>query len=295
MIKDMERKCVTTDEFWKVHRKVDQILHEIVHQLAERATNDLIESNLNPLWLTPSFKSEMLFKKYMRRSRQDQANDPVLWEALKPKDFTTYVSKQQQQQHEGDAWQEETVNDEDEEIPEDETPELIIKFWNVDKRVPTIFDRERMKATLNDIENDKPYSFSESDFKYLNKDDIEDLYYLCWNKKINYRETKVNLTAPTLTFSSIEAHGPYSIVDKPDTGLIYLNRLDEKRGMYLVDIVKFCDATLEKVLNEVKLRIFQNEFWNKPPLLGELDFDIITPLFVKKTLGHNHGVSSKHS
>ncbi|GJW80550.1 hypothetical protein Tco_0144525, partial [Tanacetum coccineum] len=36
-------------------------------------------------------------------------------------------------------------------------------------------------------ENDKPDSFSEADFKYLNKNVIEDLYYLCRNKKINYR------------------------------------------------------------------------------------------------------------
>ncbi|GJW36697.1 hypothetical protein Tco_0059617 [Tanacetum coccineum] len=127
-------------------------------------------------------------------------------------------------------------------------------------------------------ENDKPDSFFEADFKYLNKNDIEDLYYLCRNKKVNYRETKlmnslitfirshviwervhdfqlgiesyqikVNLTAPTLTFSGIEAHELYSIVDKPSTSLIYLNSRDEKRVMYLAEIVKFCDATLEKV------------------------------------------------
>ncbi|GJZ03943.1 hypothetical protein Tco_0537218 [Tanacetum coccineum] len=109
-------------------------------------------------------------------------------------------------------------------------------------------------------ENDKPDSFSEADFKYLNKNYIEDLYYLCWKKKVNYRETKlmsslitfirsrviwervhdfqlgiksyqikVNLTALTLTFTGIEAHEPYFIVDKPTTGLIYLNNKDEKR------------------------------------------------------------------
>ncbi|GKF18699.1 hypothetical protein Tco_0063617, partial [Tanacetum coccineum] len=155
-------------------------------------------------------------------------------------------------------------------------------------------------------ENDKPESFSEADFKYLNKNDIEDLYYLCRNKKVNYRETKlmnslitftrsrviwervhdfqlgiksyqikVNLTAPTLTFPCIEAHEPYFIVDKPSTGLIYLNSKDEKWVMYLMEIVKFCDATLEKVLKEVKLKIFQSKPWRKPPLLGELDHDIL--------------------
>nr|GEW78571.1 hypothetical protein [Tanacetum cinerariifolium] len=79
---------------------------------------------------------------------------------------------------------------------------------------------------------------------------------------------KVNLTTPTLTFFGIEAYEPYSIVDKPNTGLIYLNIKDEKRVMYLVEIMKFCDATLEKVLKEVKLKIFQSEPWKKSHLLG---------------------------
>ncbi|GJU98139.1 hypothetical protein Tco_1327410 [Tanacetum coccineum] len=70
-------------------------------------------------------------------------------------------------------------------------------------------------------------------------------------------QVKVNLTAPILTFTGIEAYELYSIVDKLNTGLIYLNNKDEKRVMYLVEIVNFCDATLEKVLKEVKLKIFQ--------------------------------------
>nr|GEV35556.1 Gag-Pol polyprotein [Tanacetum cinerariifolium] len=118
-----------------------------------------------------------------------------------------YMIKQQQ---EWDAWEEETVIYENEVIPKDETPELITKFQNVDKRVPTIFDRAGIEATLNDKlsnqfrnteelmeqilvmrENDKPDSFSKADFKYLNENDIEDLYYLCRNKKVNYHETKL--------------------------------------------------------------------------------------------------------
>ncbi|GJS77879.1 retrovirus-related pol polyprotein from transposon TNT 1-94 [Tanacetum coccineum] len=86
---------------------------------------------------------------------------------------------------------------------------------------------------------------------------------------------KINFTAPTLIFPGIEAHDPFLIVDKPDTGLIYLNNKNDKQVMYFVKIVKFCEATLKKVLKEVKLRIFQNELWKKPPLLGELDLDIM--------------------
>ncbi|GJV10824.1 hypothetical protein Tco_1352365 [Tanacetum coccineum] len=88
----------------------------------------------------------------MKSNLQDQANDPALWDVLKPKESTTYVTKQQQhQQQEWDAWEEEITIDEDKVIPEDETLELITKFQNVDKRVPTIFDRARMEAKLNDM------------------------------------------------------------------------------------------------------------------------------------------------
>ncbi|GJY79076.1 hypothetical protein Tco_0484877 [Tanacetum coccineum] len=92
-------------------------------------------------------------------------------------------------------------------------------------------------------EIDKPDRFSEADFKYLNKNDIEDMYYLCLNKKVNYHKTT--------------------------TGLIYLNNKNEKRVMSLVEMVKFCDATLERVLKEVKLKIFETEFLNKASLLDE--------------------------
>ncbi|GKE00545.1 hypothetical protein Tco_1388528, partial [Tanacetum coccineum] len=126
-------------------------------------------------------------------------------------------------------------------------------------------------------EIDKPDRFFEADFKYLNKNDIEDMYYLCLNKKLGIESyhIKINLTAPRLIFPNIEACDPYSIVDKTTTGLIYLNKKNEKRVMSLVEIVKFCDATLERVLKEVKLKMFETEFLNKASLLGELDLDIM--------------------
>ncbi|GJU05058.1 hypothetical protein Tco_1121488 [Tanacetum coccineum] len=230
-------------------------------------------------------------------------------------------------------------------ILDDETPELIEEFQNVDKCVPTIFDHEKMEATLRDMmsnmfkdveeyayhleqsknymenqtygnseerkyvlsfhkirdvpfleedleekmnrwvykynhnrvrnnpeeyfsdhrivkvvrvtieqqyeldymeqiivmrENDKPDSFSEADFKYLNKDDIEDMSRLIWERVHDFQlgiesyQIKINLTAPTLIFPGIEAF-----------------------------------------LKEVKLKIFETEFLKKVPLLGELDHDIM--------------------
>ncbi|GKB95123.1 hypothetical protein Tco_0981260 [Tanacetum coccineum] len=169
-----------------------------------------------------------------------------------------------------------------------------------------IHAEEFPEPNLEEKASNKPDSFFEADFKYLNKNDIEDLYYLCRSKEIDNRKVKlmnslitfirscviwervhdfqlgiesyqmkVNLTAPTLTFLGIEEHAPYTIVDEPRMGLIYLNIKDEKRVMYLEEIVKFCDATLEKVLNEVKLIMFESKFLKKPLLQGELDQDIM--------------------
>ncbi|GJX18862.1 hypothetical protein Tco_0221539 [Tanacetum coccineum] len=234
---------------------------------------------------------------------------------MKNKDSTTYVSKQQQQQQqEWDAWVEETVIDDDGVIPKDETPKLIIELQNVDKHVPTIFNRARMEATLNDMisnqfknakeyayqleyqdlsittdqphgldfmeqiivmrENDKLDSFSEADFKYLNKNDIEDLYYLCRNKKVNYHETKLMNSLVTFIRSRVIWERVHDFQLGIKSYQIKVN-LTAPTLTFPVEIVKFCDATLEKVLKEVKLKIFQSEPWKKSPLLGELDRDIM--------------------
>ncbi|GJV18581.1 hypothetical protein Tco_1367601 [Tanacetum coccineum] len=194
-IQNIEQKCVTTKQFWKTHKQVNEVLH-LDHDAFRSKLPDLVSQEFNAQ--APKIIKE-LFKNYvqsnMKRSLQDQANDPALWEVLKQddsppegekrvkrhkaskssksargssskhstKDSTTYVSKLQQQQ-EWDAWVEETVIDKDEEILGDETPELIIELQDVDKRVLTIFDYERMKATLNDalsnqFKNAKEYAY----------------------------------------------------------------------------------------------------------------------------------------
>ncbi|GJS04355.1 hypothetical protein Tco_0320863 [Tanacetum coccineum] len=80
------------------------------------------------------------------------------------------------------------------------------------------------------------------DYKNLNKNDIEDIYLLIMNGK------KVNLTAPTMTFPGIEDHEMFSIIYEPVHGIIYKNSKKEKRVMRHSEIHKFCDATLNRVL-----------------------------------------------
>ncbi|GKA26576.1 hypothetical protein Tco_0712685 [Tanacetum coccineum] len=109
-------------------------------------------------------------------------------------------------------------------------------------------------------ENDKPNSFSKADFKYLNKNDIKDLYYLCLNKKVKYHETKLLNSLKTFIRSWVI----WERVHDFQLGI----KSYQIKVMYLMEIVKFCDATLEKVLKEVNLKIFQSEPWRKEPLLG---------------------------
>ncbi|GJT99279.1 hypothetical protein Tco_1094797 [Tanacetum coccineum] len=102
---------------------------------------------------------------------------------------------------------------------------------------------------------------TEPDYKYLNKNDIEDLYLLCVNGKErvhdfqlgmkNYQQ-KVNLTALTIKFPGIEEYELFNIISKPVIGMIYDNIKKEKRVMIHREIHKFCDATLKRVLGKLK-------------------------------------------
>ncbi|GJX31851.1 hypothetical protein Tco_0241706 [Tanacetum coccineum] len=127
-------------------------------------------------------------------------------------------------------------------------------------------------------------SITEPDYKNLNKNDIEDIYLLIMNGKVpDYADTgllwslsvfirstviwervhdfqlgiesyqqKVNLTAPTMTFPGIEDHEMFSIIYELVHGIIYKNSKKEKWVMRHSEIHKFCDATLNRVLEGLK-------------------------------------------
>ncbi|GKD02238.1 hypothetical protein Tco_1177212, partial [Tanacetum coccineum] len=144
-------------------------------------------------------------------------------------------------------------------------------------------------------------SITEPDYKNLNKNNIEDMYLLIMNGKVpNYAETgllwslsvfirssviwesvhdfqlgiesyqqKVNLTVPTISFPGVEKHKMFSIIYEPVHGIIYKNSKKEKRVMRHLEIHKFCDATLNRVLeglksynNDVKYGYVQRELTN---------------------------------
>ncbi|GJR18081.1 hypothetical protein Tco_0966608 [Tanacetum coccineum] len=97
-------------------------------------------------------------------------------------------------------------------------------------------------------------SITESDYKNLNKNDIEDMYLLMVHGKLGVEsyQHKVNLTAPTITFPGIEKFKVFSIISEPVYGIIYKNNQKEKRVMRHQEIHKFYDATLKRVLEGLK-------------------------------------------
>ncbi|GJZ81876.1 hypothetical protein Tco_0646870 [Tanacetum coccineum] len=165
---------------------VSQEFNAQAPKIIEELFKNYIQSNviqIHPTTITSTettssadLQQQLYFK--MERSLQNRANDPALWEVLKHKSEKSLTSntscredeiRSHHDDHQEDdaplegekrvkrhkasksskSAREETVIDEDEVIPEDETPELITELQDVDKRVPTIFDYERMKATLN--------------------------------------------------------------------------------------------------------------------------------------------------
>ncbi|GKC62548.1 hypothetical protein Tco_1095146 [Tanacetum coccineum] len=347
MIQCMEKKYVTDSEFWKVHGKVDKVLHEIIPQIAEKATNDVIEGNLKRIVVdtiiqerdalqaeviqvhpiislsTSTTSSTVLQQQLylkMKFNLQDQVADPELWDVLKrdahpegekrakiqktskslkslksarssssKQSGSTYAYELQQQKLDWDAWIEpQVINEDGGNVRKEfkifnEEAWLSIHHWKdswhkrryklnqrrvrdnpeeyfSNQRIIEVFritiDQQHRLDYMEQIimmrENDKPNSFSKAEFKYLNKNDIEDLYYLYLNKKLRIESYQIreNLTALTLTFPGIEAHDLTLIRGQP----------------------KY------RVLKEVKLKIFKYEPWKKPPQLGELDLDILKAL-----------------
>nr|GEV17314.1 hypothetical protein [Tanacetum cinerariifolium] len=93
--------------------------------------------------------------------------------------------------------------------------------------------------------NDSIVSVTESDYKNLNKNDIDDMYLLIISDK-------ANLTAPTITFLGIEKYKVFSIISEPVYVIICKNKKKEKRVMRHPKIHKFSDATLKRVLEGLK-------------------------------------------
>ncbi|GKC72377.1 hypothetical protein Tco_1118260 [Tanacetum coccineum] len=121
--------------------------------------------------------------------------------------------------------------------------QIIKTYWELGHENKFIIEIIARRANGNIV------SITESDYKNLNKNDIEDMYMLIVNGKLGVEsyQQKVNLTTPIVTFSGIEKHKVFFIVSEPVYGIIYKNNKKEKIVMRHQEIHKFRDATLKRV------------------------------------------------
>ncbi|GJT29300.1 hypothetical protein Tco_0909575 [Tanacetum coccineum] len=153
--------------------------------------------------------------------------------------------------------------------------------------MPNIAQSGRKLATrLNPDDVYSEQKIVELNYKYLNKNDIKDLYLMCLNRKIEHLrnellkslivfirssviwdrvhdyqlgmesyQMKVNLTSPILGFPNIEAEKPYSITTLPFVGFIYENNKKQKRIMDIDEIPKL---SLSK--EDADMMVFYEEY-----------------------------------
>ncbi|GKC33017.1 hypothetical protein Tco_1040311 [Tanacetum coccineum] len=250
MIKDIKRKCMTTNEFWKVHGKFDQVLHEIIPQIAERATNDFIEGNLKRV-MTDTRKFEKSStsnisckdddfhsqhhddhqdddappegEKRVKRHKTSKSSKSARGSSSKrsAKESTTYVTKQQHQQQEWDAWEEE---------------KLLMKM--------------RMKATLNDMlsnqfRNAEEYAYHLEQATSFMENQI------VWES----RQEEIKQSIPKALFY----YGPQRNLNEPlrylyNKDLFFLKNGNTEEKKYIISLQKihaepFPEADLEEKMN----------------------------------------------
>nr|GEY62947.1 ribonuclease H-like domain-containing protein [Tanacetum cinerariifolium] len=112
-------------------------------------------------------------------------------------------------------------------------------------------EHEKPKEIVARRANECIVSITEPDFKNLNKNDIEEMYLLIMNGKVpDYAETGLLWS---LSVFIRKKHEMFSIIYEPVHGIIYKNRKKEKMMMWHSEIHKFCDATLNRVLEDEKM------------------------------------------
>ncbi|GJT38898.1 hypothetical protein Tco_0938763 [Tanacetum coccineum] len=119
--------------------------------------------------------------------------------------------------------------------------------------------------------DDRAYIFSESHYKYLNKNDIEDICVI-WQGVHDYQlgiesyQIKINLTALKLIIPGIEELEPYTIITNHFIGIVYENNKKERRVVNIEELPKIYDVTLNKVLKKVEeINIVARYGFKDPP------------------------------
>nr|GEV90725.1 hypothetical protein [Tanacetum cinerariifolium] len=113
-------------------------------------------------------------------------------------------------------------------------------------------DKERLRKVKDqDIDNDEvPSKEESSELRTKMSGNGMKVHY--YQLGFESYQLKVNLTAPKLTLPGIKEMKPYTITSFTFVGLIYENNKKKKSIMDIDEIQKFRDATLKRILKEVK-------------------------------------------
>ncbi|GJW86975.1 hypothetical protein Tco_0162315 [Tanacetum coccineum] len=142
-----------------IHKNVDNILHDIIPKIASNAKNDIIEYNLSKVIVEAFMKERDMFQETIPALiSKEFADHAPKTDTFRGSDHDDHQNDDAPPKGEKRAKKAKDVkkleickSDVDKVIPEDDSPELIEKFQNVDKHVPTVYYHEIMEATLKDM------------------------------------------------------------------------------------------------------------------------------------------------
>ncbi|GJV17687.1 hypothetical protein Tco_1363010 [Tanacetum coccineum] len=259
VMENMNKTFIRKDNVRTMLENVDNTLKEVIPKIVSKTTDEIMQDNLH--WLVVD-----VVKKEKDRTKADVpalvsqefiAHAPQIIEEL----FRTYMNNTVLNVHPSSTslisdmqYQFSAKKIDPDEVFSNKKIVEIIKVVHHDAYMQELIDEVCVKRF-----DDKSYLFLESDFKYLNKNDIKDMYYICMRRRndpqytalikvllvfirscviwemvhdfqlgIESYQIKVNLTAPTITFPGIETLLLYSIIADPFVGIIYENKKGKK-------------------------------------------------------------------
>ncbi|GKD42502.1 hypothetical protein Tco_1267147 [Tanacetum coccineum] len=322
MIKNMKKNFTHRSEVQNLGAKIRDTFDKEVFPLVEDRMEDIPPASIR----IPALQEQLY--KAMKDSSEAQVADSDIWVVLKEKfdkeeEFIPHILEKEAPLFLG---------------PQRDPNEPLRFIWNKDlfclkngntkakKYVLSLYKIHATPFPKNDLESEneqgygqdfmeeivvkradeKAYIFSKSDYKYLNKNDTEDMYFMCLRREVDYQKNrllksltvfirscviwervhdyqlgiescqiKINLTAPTLITPGIKNFELYSIITDPFIRIMYENSKKEKRVMNIDELPKFYDATLNRVLRKVEEINVEARYRFKDPPLSKEEKEVI--------------------
>ncbi|GKA40016.1 hypothetical protein Tco_0732609 [Tanacetum coccineum] len=228
---------------------------------------------------------------------RDESSSPIIDES------NPSVLGAQEEQEDFDPWFDDQGTNDDEGPYKEVSPELLAEISrNGMKWVPTTDDQKRLQDALNDMmrgrchgqafikeivvkrANGEYSSFSKLDYKYLYKNEVEDMYLMCMNGKIKLLRNELLKTLIVFIKSSVM----WERVHDYQLGLESYQLKKDQRIMDIDEIPKFCDATLKRVLKEVKkINLDVKHGYANPSLSkDDAEFMMFYEEYIQKRLRH---------